>query len=125
MTLTFNIIDFIEPLKLSLEKKYYLNVIKEISVTDSYLSMDKDVRGCQKESYDECTARKYRNALMNNCQCLPFQLIQSKKVGKRLLGKNQLNLFLILRLHCVLQNILTVFQASKLTIQIVFSNVLE
>ena len=43
--------------------------------------MDKDVRGCQKESYDECTTRKYENSLINQCQCLPFQIMQSKKVG--------------------------------------------
>ena len=71
---------FVEPLKLSLDKKYFLNVIKEISVTDSFMSMDKDVRGCQKESYDECTTRKYINALMNKCQCLPFQFKLNEKV---------------------------------------------
>ena len=60
--------------------KHYFNVIKEISVTDSFLSLDKDIRGCQEESYDECTTRKYMNTLMNKCQCLPFHLRLSNKV---------------------------------------------
>ena len=51
--------------------------------------MDKDVRACQKESYDECTTRKYENDLINQCQCLPFQIIRSsKKVGNLLLRKD-------------------------------------
>ena len=74
-------IDFIEPLDLSLEKKYFLNVIKEITVTNSFLSMNKDARGCQKESSDDCTTRKYKNTLINQCQCLPFHMIQTEKVG--------------------------------------------
>ena len=76
---------------LPIGKKYYFNVIKEISVTDSFLTLDKDIRGCQEESYDECTTRKYKNTLINQCQCLPFQMIQSTKVGKMLLGKDKLN----------------------------------
>ena len=75
-------VTFIEPLELSLEKKYYLNVVKEITVTDSYLSMNKNVKGCQKQSYVECTTRKYIKALINQCQCLPFKMIRSEKVGK-------------------------------------------
>ena len=83
---------FVEPLKLIVEKKYFLNVIKEITVTDSYMSMDKDVRGCQKASFDESTNRKYFKALINQCECLPFQIIQSKKVGNILLGKDSMQL---------------------------------
>ena len=63
--------------------------MKEITVTDSYLSMNKNERGCQKESFDECTTRKYKNTLINQCQCLPFQMIQSTKVGNILHGKDQ------------------------------------
>ena len=54
--------------------KYHLNVIKEITVTDSFISLEKDIKGCQVESFDECTTRKYMDPLMNKCQCLPFQL---------------------------------------------------
>lgn len=76
------LIAILEPLELSLEKKYYLNVIKEITVTDSFLSMNKDIKGCQEESFNDCTTRIYKNTLMNECQCLPFQLGLLKEVSK-------------------------------------------
>ena len=60
-----------------------MNVIKEIKVTDSFLSMDKGVKGCQKESFDDCTTRKYMNALMSKCHCLPLQVIQTNEVSSR------------------------------------------
>ena len=61
-------------MKLTLDKMYYMNVIKEITVTDSILSLDENIIGCQGETFDECTTRKYLDTLINNCQCLPFQL---------------------------------------------------
>ena len=63
-----------EPLKLSLEKKYYLNVMKEIMVTNSFLTLDKNTRGCQEESFDDCITRKYMATLIHKCQCLPFTM---------------------------------------------------
>ena len=35
------------------EGEYNLNVLKEIRVTESYLGLDKEFRGCQKEEKDE------------------------------------------------------------------------
>ena len=72
---------FTEPLELSLDMKYNLNVIKEITVTDSFLSLDKDVRGCQELSFNECTTRKYTNKLIQKCQCLPFQIKLTEDVS--------------------------------------------
>ena len=60
--------------------KNYLNVVKEITVTDSFLSLDKETRGCQVESFDKCTTRNHINTLMNKCQCLPFQMESTKEV---------------------------------------------
>ena len=77
------IYSFADQLKLNVDKKkFYLNVIKEISVTDSFLAMDKNIRGCQEESYDECTTRKYKENLENKCQCLPFQMRITEEVVK-------------------------------------------
>ena len=70
----------IEPLKLSLDMEHYLNVIKEISVTDSFLSSNELMKGCQEESTDECTARKYRKSFLNQCNCLPLQLRWNEEV---------------------------------------------
>ena len=71
---------FTEPLELSLDMEHFLNVIKEISVTDYFLSMDKNTRGCQVESYDECTTRIYLSTILNKCQCLPFNMRLTKDV---------------------------------------------
>ena len=60
--------------------EYYLNVIKEITVTDSFLSSNEQTRGCQEESVDECTTRKYRKTFLNQCNCLPFQLRLNEEV---------------------------------------------
>ena len=49
----------IEPLMLSIDMEHYLNVIKEITVTESFLSSNEQIRGCQEESNDECTAIFY------------------------------------------------------------------
>ena len=71
--------------------EYNLNVIKEVRVTDSFQSMGKDIKGCQEESYDECTTRKYVNDLMNKCQCLPFQFMVPNKVVSTRKIKTKIN----------------------------------
>lgn len=102
----------IEPLELYLEKKYFLNVIKEITVTDSFLTLDENTRGCQEESFDDCTTKKYTNALINKCHCLPFQMRLSQEVG--LLSIIQLfQSKELLRFQCALIKIWNAFQASK------------
>ena len=65
--------------------KYNIYIIKEIGVTDSFLTLDKDIRGCQEESYDECTTKKYKNDLITKCQCLPFHLRFTEEVGRNIL----------------------------------------
>ena len=59
-----------------------LNVVKEIKVTDSFLTLDEDAKGCQEESFNECTTTKYKENIINQCQCLPFQLRLSEEVSK-------------------------------------------
>ena len=60
--------------------EHYLNVIKEILVTDSFLSSNEQIRGCQEESTDECTTRKYKKIILNECNCLPFQIRLNEEV---------------------------------------------
>ena len=63
------------------ENKYNLNVVKEISATASFLSMDKDVSKCQdEETFGDCVTRKYVNALKDKCKCLPLNLILMDEV---------------------------------------------
>ena len=65
------------------EGEYNLNDLKEIIVTDSYLGMDENVRGCQNvEPLKNCTTRLYMNTLLRDCGCLPFNIRLVNKVSK-------------------------------------------
>ena len=69
----------LEPLRLFGEGQYNLNVVKEMKVTDSFLTLDPRVRQCQNTfDYEECTTKKYHDALMEQCQCLPFNIKTDK-----------------------------------------------
>ena len=45
-----------------------------VEAKDSFLTLDKEVRGCQEESQDDCNTKKYMEELEEKCKCLPFQL---------------------------------------------------
>ena len=64
-----------EPLKLQGGGEYNLDVVKEVKVTDSFLSMDEEERGCQnKEDYQDCTTRHYIDQVKKTCKCVPLYL---------------------------------------------------
>ena len=64
-----------EPLKLSVDKQYNLNNIKEISVTKDFLTLGADVTNCQNiESLQECRRKLNIEAFMVECGCLPFSM---------------------------------------------------
>ena len=76
----FKIDNVLEPVKLSGDGEYNLNVLKQIKVTDSYLSLEQSVRGCQnEEGLHNCTTRHYLFSLLEHCRCLPFHLMQKDK----------------------------------------------
>ena len=62
------------------EGEYNLNVLKEFVVTDSYLGIDEEVRGCQNEDSFVCTTRQFVNTYLSNCGCLPLNMVLSDKV---------------------------------------------
>ena len=65
----------LEPVKFIGEGEYNLNVLKEIEVTDSYLGLEQEVRGCQnKESLHDCTTKHYIDDLKKHCGCIPFSI---------------------------------------------------
>ena len=64
---------FTEHLKLELDYHYNLNAMKVIEVKDSFLTLDKNVRGCQLEPRNVCITKKYMKSLINKCNCTPFQ----------------------------------------------------
>ena len=64
-----------------MENECNLNVIKEITATSSFLSLDRNVRKCQDdETFDDCVTRKYIDDLIRQCNCLPLNLRLTEKV---------------------------------------------
>ena len=53
---------------------YNLKDIELIISKDSLFTLDKEVRLCEEEYKADCSTRQYMDALMEECQCLPFQL---------------------------------------------------
>ena len=55
--------------------------MKEIKVTESYLSLDEKIRKCQdKEHQDDCRTKHYIASVLQNCGCLPLTIADSKNV---------------------------------------------
>ena len=76
-----------DPIHLELENRYNLNVLKEITASNSFLSIEKDVRKCQDvETFNECVTTKFIHDLKSKCKCLPLDLRLNMKVNIRLLG---------------------------------------
>ena len=67
------------------EGEYNLNVLKQIKITDSYLGLDQNVRGCQNDiSFTDCTTKQYIDTLLDQCGCLPLNIrLNDKVVCKR------------------------------------------
>ena len=76
---------FLDSLKLPIDFNYNLNVVKEIQVTESYLTLEEDIRKCNKEeTFDDCANHLYIDTFIKKCNCLPLRL-QLKNEVKLLL----------------------------------------
>ena len=64
------------------EGQYNINALKEIEATDSFLSLDDEIRGCRnsEESHDDCTTRLYVDNMRQKCGCLPFTISSQEEV---------------------------------------------
>ena len=72
---------FLEPLVLKIGNEYNLNNVKEISVTDDFLSLDRTIIKCQnEESLQDCQTRKYFDTMVEQCKCLPFAIRNDNEV---------------------------------------------
>ena len=50
-------------------------------MTDSFLGLDQEIRGCQnEESLHNCTTKRYIDTFMEICGCLPLTRRHSDKV---------------------------------------------
>ena len=83
---------FTEPIQLVGEGKYNLNVLKEISVTDSYLGLDQSTRRCQNEEpLNDCMTRTHKKNILQKCGCLPFNMRLSDDVWNYVVGHQLAN----------------------------------
>ena len=72
-------------MKLYGEGEYNLNAIKEIKVSDSFLSLGKDTIDCQRdESLYGCSTKHYLDTILDQCGCLPLNLRITNKVSKNI-----------------------------------------
>ena len=71
-----------EPVMFNGEGEYNINGLKEMKVTDSFLDLDQGTRKCQNEEpFHNCTTKRYNNAYIEQCGCLPFNIKRSKEVS--------------------------------------------
>ena len=73
-----------DPLELPLNYSYNLNVLSEVTVTESFLSLKDNVKNCQeRESLDDCITHNYLTSLKEICGCLPLKLGLHKEVQRK------------------------------------------
>ena len=91
----------LEPLRLKIGNEYNLNNVKEIKVTDEFLTLDKSIINCQnKESQQDCKTRKYLDTILQQCKCLPFGIMyENNKVTVLIFFENEMRSF-----HCQCYN---------------------
>ena len=59
---------------------YNLNNVKDMKVTEDFLTLDEKIRNCQiSETFLNCKTRKFMDRLRNQCDCLPFNLIKENE----------------------------------------------
>ena len=64
------------------EGQYNLHSMKEISISKSFMELDKETRKCQNiETYDDCKTRLHIKKLRLECGCLPLSLGFSEEVN--------------------------------------------
>ena len=74
---------FPDPVTLSGEGQYNLNILKMIDVTPSFLGLDENIKKCQnKESFDYCTTHYYLDTIRKKCNCVPLAINTLEKVDK-------------------------------------------
>ena len=67
----------LEPFHIYGEGEYNINGVTEISVTDSFMGLDPEVRQCEiyaDDTYNKCVREHHRNEILEKCKCLPFSV---------------------------------------------------
>ena len=81
MKVKSQLIIYVDPVTLTGEGQYNFNSIKQIDVTESFLSINQEFTKCQnKEPLEDCTTRYYLSEVKKKCGCLPYAISQMDKV---------------------------------------------
>ena len=73
--LNVNMLVFAVPEKFYGSGNIRIKGVKQVQVTNDYLRLDMQTRGCQIEStYEDCVTDLYLDMLNEECNCLPFNL---------------------------------------------------
>ena len=63
--------------------KYNIKIFMDINVTDSFLGLNENTRGCQeKRNHEKCVSKDYVNKIMKKCGCVPISLSLHEQVQK-------------------------------------------
>ena len=73
---------FLDSLMLKPGREYNLNNIKLIQATDDFMNLDNAIKKCHAEHYDNCTTRNYVERVIQECGCLPLNIITTTTFEK-------------------------------------------
>ena len=66
---------------------YILSAVKQMSTTDSFLSMSKEKRECEKEKFESCQKRLFQERV-KQCGCTPQSLIPAGEDQRQVVSLN-------------------------------------
>ena len=63
---------------------FALAALKRMTGTENFMALGDEVKQCQIETFEECNARRYLEASLESCGCVPWALssLVKVKVGK-------------------------------------------
>ena len=66
------------PVELVGDYMFNLNVLKEVNVTEDFLELNEEHRGCSKTEKMDCITEGFKENILEECGCLPFKLRPSQ-----------------------------------------------
>ena len=55
---------------------YSIGTVKEVKVTDEFVSLETIQKQCQSEqSFEQCTNNQLLAMIKENCKCIPYELV--------------------------------------------------
>ena len=72
---------YLVPIRMHGEGNYQLTSVKDVKVSEEFLSLNIKDRNCQNETtLEDCKTKVYLLKVRNICQCFPFSIWSEQKV---------------------------------------------